>query len=197
MPTKAEKSAYQPRTNTSDPSCWLVKKFTRMESMWKGVWTNLSTWSQNGFFNKKTSKTTFRPHLRPCFFWVSKPETLVALQKQKCLPRRFSETPLIWWTCWSFRRQIVSDELKYGVPFQGGRKHLPPDRKAGKIIGLDSKKCLFESRGYVIGSSWAWVQQDMQECPNVPSFCCDNGSLHIDPLSTSEMDDGRLLEDKK
>lgn len=49
----------------------------------------------------------------------------------------------------------------------------------------------------MIGSSWAWVQQDMQECPNVPSFCCDNASLHIDPLSTSEMDDGRLLEDKK
>ena len=134
-------------------------------------------------FQQKTSKKTFRPHLRPLFFCLGCPNLrpLVALP-QKYLPRRFSETPLIWWTCWSFRRQIVSDELKHGVPLLVKKRTI-----------IDSK-CLWMG-GYVsyvprrVGTLGnGWTTSDMlkyellQECPNVSSLCCDDGSLHIDPF---------------
>ena len=144
MPTKAEQLAYQPRTNTSDAS-WL-KSSPGWNQCGKGFGQTYQLEVKTDFSTKKHQRKLSDPtYIRPFFFCLGCPNLrpLVALQKQKCLPRRFSETPLIWWTCWSFRRQIVSDELKYGVPFQGGRKHLPPNRKARKIIGLDSKKVPF------------------------------------------------------
>lgn len=96
-------------------------------------------------FQQKTSKTTFQTHLRPCFFGLGCPNLrpLVATPPQKkYLPRRFSEMPLIWWTCWSFRRQFVSDEFKKkrGTP-PGSEETSPTLSKKGQSI--DSKKCLF------------------------------------------------------